>query len=162
MYVDTTYTSGQHSSYKIVKGTKYWTTYRLYFGIDIGDQNKSWAPHVICGSGRSNLEGWLRSSGRVMPFAVPRVWREPQNHHDDCYFCMINISKYRKVKGKRAMTNPSIPSSIAPVPQSDALPVPNPSSNVSNFLWVSVTNSNLYVLRLDPISCYVLVLCHFR
>ena len=162
MYVDTTYISSQHSSYKIVKGTKYCTAYRLHFGIDIGDQDKSWAPHVICGSCRSNLERWLRGSGRVMPFAVTRVWREPQNHLDDCYFCMINISKYRKVRGKRAITYPSIPSSIAPVPHNDASPVPNPSSNVSNFLWVSVTNSNLYVLRLDPISCYVLVLYHFR
>ena len=52
------------------------------------------------------------------------------------------------------MMYPSIPSSIAPVPHSDALPVPNPPSNVSNFLWVSVTNSKSYVLRLDPISCY--------
>ena len=50
------------------------------------------------------------------------------------------------------MTYPIIPSSIAPVPHSDTLPVPNPTSNVNNFLWVSVTNSNLYVLRLDPIS----------
>ena len=60
------------------------------------------------------------------------------------------------------MMYPSIPSSIAPVPHRDALPVSNPSSNVSNFLWVSVTNSNLYVPRLDPISCYVLVFYHFR
>ena len=97
-----------------------------------------------------------------MSFAVSRVWRELQNHHDDCYFCMINNSKYRKVRGRRAMTYPSVPLSIAPVPHSDALLVPNPPSNVSNFLWVSVTNSNLYVLRLDPISCYVLVLYHFR
>ena len=60
------------------------------------------------------------------------------------------------------MTYPSIPSFIALVSHSDALPVPNPPSNVSNFLWLSVTNSNLYVLRLDTISCYVLVLYHFR
>ena len=146
-----------------MKGTKYWTAYRLYFGMDIGDQDKSWAPYVICGSCRSNLEGWLRGSGRVMSFAVPRVWKEPQNHHDDCYFCMINISKYRKVRG-RAMTYPSILSSIALVPHRDALPVSNQPSNVSNFLWVSVTNSNLYVLRPDPIFCYagLLVLYHFR
>ena len=97
-----------------------------------------------------------------MPFTVPRAWTEPQNHHDDCYFCMINILKYCKVRERRAMAYPSIPSFIAPVPQSDTLPVPNPLSNVSNFLWVSVTNSNLYVLRLDSISCYVLVLYHFR
>ncbi|KAI6646139.1 hypothetical protein LOD99_9490 [Oopsacas minuta] len=33
-----------------------------------------------------------------MPFAIPRVWRELQNHHDDCYFCMINTAKYRKLE----------------------------------------------------------------
>ena len=129
--------------------------------MDIGDQDRFWAPHVICGSCRSNLEGWLRGSGRLS-FAFPRVWKEPQNHHDDCYFCMINILKYRKVRGRRAMTYSSIFSSIAPVPHSDALTIPNPPSNVSNFLWVSVTNSNLYVLRPDPISCHVLVLYHFK
>ena len=111
-YVSGYYISGQHSSYNIVKGTKYRTAYSLYFGMDIGDQDTSWAPHVICGSCRSNLEGWLRGSQRVMSFAVHRAWRESQNHHGDCYFCMINISKYRKVRGKRAMTYPSIPSSI--------------------------------------------------
>ena len=108
-YVCRYYNSGEHSSYKSVKGTKHWTAYRLYFGIDFGNQDKSWAPHVICGSCRSNLEGWLRSSGRVMSFAVSRVWREPQNHHDDYYYCMISISKYRKVRGRRAMMYPSIP-----------------------------------------------------
>ena len=85
-YVCGYYISGQHSSYKIVKGTKYWAAYRLYFGMDIGDQDKSWAPHVIGGSCRSNLEGWLRGSETVISFAVSRVWREPQNHHDGCYF----------------------------------------------------------------------------
>ena len=102
------YISGKHTTYKILKGTKYWTAYKLYFRMEINDQDKPWAPHVICGSCRSNLEGWLRGSEKVMSFAV-RVCREPQNHYDDCYFCMINISKYRKVSGRRAMTYPSIP-----------------------------------------------------
>ena len=124
--------------------------------MDIGDQDKPWAPHVIYGSCRSNLEGCLSGYGKVMSFAVSRVWSEPQNHHDDCYFCMINISKYRKVSGRRAITYPSIPSSIAPVPHSETLPVPNPPSNVSFLVWI--TNTDLFVLRLDPISytvCYV-------
>ncbi|KAI6659861.1 hypothetical protein LOD99_14201 [Oopsacas minuta] len=71
---------------KYQKEAKYWEAYRLYFGMSIGDQEKAWAPHVIYGSCRSNLEAWLGGSARVMPFAIPRVWREPQNHHDDCYF----------------------------------------------------------------------------
>ena len=102
--------------------------------MDISDQNKPWAPHIICGSCRSNLEGWLRGSGKVMSFEVPRVWKESQNYHDDCYFCTINISKYRKVSGRRAMTYPSIPSSIASVPHSETLPVPNPLPNMSFFV----------------------------
>ncbi|KAI6657169.1 hypothetical protein LOD99_15955 [Oopsacas minuta] len=65
-----------------------------------------------------------------MPFAIPRVWRGPQNYHDDRNFCMINIAKYRKVKGRRALTYPSIPSSIAPVPHSETLPVPKPAANL--------------------------------
>ena len=115
-YVCGYYISSQHSLYKIVKGTKYWTAYKLYFGMDIGDQDKSWAPHVICGSCRSNLEGSLRGCGRVMPFTVPRAWTEPQNHHNDCYFCMINILKYCKVRERRAMAYPSIPSFIEVIP----------------------------------------------
>ena len=48
------------------------------------------------------------------------------------------------------MTYPSIPSSIATVLHNKTLPVPNPPSNVSFFLWI--TNTNLFFLRLDPIS----------
>ena len=51
------YISGKHTTYKNVKAKKYWTAYKLYFGMDIGDQDKFWASYVICGSCRSNLEG---------------------------------------------------------------------------------------------------------
>ena len=129
--------SGKHITYKIVKGTKHWTAYILYFWMYIGNQNKPWSPHVICGSSKSNLEEWLRGSGNVMSLAVSRVWREPQSHHDDCNFCMINISKYCKISG-RAMTYPSIPSLLASVPHNKTLPVPNPQSKV-NFFCGSLT-----------------------
>ena len=99
--------------------------------MDIGDQDKPWAPHTICGSCRSSLEGWLRGSRKCMPFAIPRIWREPQNHTDDCYFCMVNILKYRKVKSRKALTYPNIPSSIAIVFHNESLPVPSPPRNVS-------------------------------
>ena len=29
-----------------------------------------------------------------MPFAIPRIWREPTNHLTDCYFCMADVSHY--------------------------------------------------------------------
>ena len=61
-----------------------------------------------------------------MPFAIPRIWREPTNHLNDCYFCMVDVSHYRKIKDKRSIVYPSIPSSIAPVPHCEDLPIPEP------------------------------------
>ena len=59
-----------------------------------------------------------------MKFAIPRIWREPTNHTNDCCFCMVDPSKRRTGKNAPAYVYPSIPSSIAPVPHSDQLPVP--------------------------------------
>ena len=46
----------------ITLGTKFAKAYHAYFGMPIGDPDKSWAPHFCCGSCRSKLEGWLRGS----------------------------------------------------------------------------------------------------
>jgi len=77
-----------------------------------------------------------------MPFAIPRIWREPTNHHDNCYFCMVDISKYKKPKDRKKIVYPNIPSSIAPVNHGPKLPIPNPpqtnqaiSSNLIRRWW---------------------------
>lgn len=123
-YVCGEYISAKSVSYKIIMGNKFCLAYNAYFGMPIGDQDKSWAPHVSCGSCRSTLEGWYRGTTRKMSFAVPRIWREPQNHHDDCYFCMVDITKIKRGKGRRNIAYPDIPSSIAPVPHNEDLPIP--------------------------------------
>ncbi len=69
--------------------------YHAYFGMPVGDQDKPWAPHVICDYCRRTLEGWFRGEKRAMRFAVPRVWREPTNHLTDCYFCMVDPRRAR-------------------------------------------------------------------
>ena len=45
-----------------------------------------------------------------------------QNHHDDHYFCLIDITKF-KGKKRTALAYPDIQSSIAPVPHSNEFPV---------------------------------------
>lgn len=101
--------------------------YHAYFGIPVGDQDKRWAPHVICDYCRRTLEGWFRGEKRAMRFAIPRVWREPSNHLTDCYFCMVDPTKRRKGKNAPPTKYPDIPSSIAPVPHNTInLPVPQP------------------------------------
>ena len=59
-----------------------------------------------------------------MLIAIPRIWWEPTNHLNDCYFCMVDVSHYRKSKDKRSIVYPSIPSSIAPVPHCEDLLIP--------------------------------------
>ena len=94
--------------------------------MNMGNQDKSWTPLFCCGSCTSTLEGWVRGSRKCMPFAIPRIWREPANYHDNCYFCMVDISKYKKTKDRKKIVYPSILSSIAPVNYGPELPIRQP------------------------------------
>ena len=74
-----------------------------------------------------SFQGGIEEKKRAMKFAMPRIWREPTNHINDCYFSMVDPSKRRTGKNAPAIVYPSIPSSIASVPHSDQLPVPIPT-----------------------------------
>ncbi|XP_073992966.1 uncharacterized protein [Rhodnius prolixus] len=71
--------------------------YEAYFDCPVRNQDKPWAPHVACSYCKRCLEGWYRGEKRSMKFAIPRIWREPKDHITDCYFCMVNPSKRRRV-----------------------------------------------------------------
>jgi hypothetical protein len=81
--------------------------YCLYFGCPLGDQDKSWAPHVICTACSSGLRDWLNKRKKSMPFAVPMVWREPRDHHSDCYFCMVDTAGFSS-KNKHKIIYPNL------------------------------------------------------
>ena len=66
--------------------------YLGYFGVQLGDQDKTWAPHVVCKTCTEHLREWTTGKRKSLKFGVPMVWREPTNHIDDCYFCMVNVS----------------------------------------------------------------------
>jgi hypothetical protein len=44
---------------------------------------------------------------------------------------MIDITKYKNIKNSRNLKYPSIPSSMAPIPHSDDVPIPNPPEHPS-------------------------------
>ena len=135
----------KHTSYKIAKGAKYWTAYKLHFEMDIGDQDQSCTPHTTCGSCQSNLKGWPGGSRKSILFAISKIWKESKNHGDDCYFYMTNILKYRAVEGKKALMYLNIPSSTAPVSHDESLPVPSPPQNES-YAKLSLRN-NVYAIH---------------
>ena len=105
------------------------TAYWYYFGCKVGNQDKSWAPHIcftVCNSG---LTQWLNGKRKAMAFAVPMVWREPQNHTTDCYFCTTNITGFNK-KNKHNIVYPDCDSALKPVPHDVENPVPVPPSDI--------------------------------
>ena len=74
--------------------------YKVYFGMKLGDHDKSWAPHIVCKTCVESLRGW--TNGKLkLKFAVPMIWREPKNHFDDCYFCLNNMNGFNEKQGKK-------------------------------------------------------------
>ena len=52
------------------------------------------------------------------------VWREPNNHVDDCYFCMVYLIKVSS-RTISKVEYPGISSAIRPILHSADLPVPS-------------------------------------
>lgn len=125
--------------------------YKLYFGCEIGDQDKKWAPHVSCGSCESGLKKWMQGARSSMPFAVPMIWREPRDHSTDCYFCLTKITGFN-AKNKNRIIYPDLPSAIRPVPHSDELPVPTkPTVDETNMGDTDSTEQSSTSVDVDPV-----------
>lgn len=105
--------------------------YLLYFGIRLGDQDKSWAPHKVCYVCVEDLRKWSKSQKKTFKFAVPMIWREPRNHSDDCYFCSVDITGHNS-KNKKVISYPNLLSAIRPVEHSEVLPVPEPPNDLNS------------------------------
>lgn len=104
--------------------------YKLYFGCGVGDQDKTWAPHVSCVRCSAGLYTWSKS-GRGLPFAVLMVWREQCDHVSDCYFCALSIKRVSD-KTRKCLRYPSTQSAIRPILHSPDLPVPAPPTSPLN------------------------------
>ena len=97
--------------------------YLTYFKVKLGDQDKSWAPHIVCKTCFEHLRQWTKKQRKCLRFAIPMVWREPKDHYSDCYFCGIK-TKGSNRKNATSLTYPSLDSAIRPVVHSEELPVP--------------------------------------
>jgi len=97
-------------------------SYLAYFGVRLGDQDKSWAPHIACKTCVELLRSWTKGK-RQLKFGIPMVWREPKDHVTDCYFCMNDMRGYNMHK-KNIWIYPNLDSAIRPVLHCEAVPVP--------------------------------------
>ena len=99
----------------------YKKAYRAYFQVELGDQDKKWAPHIICKTCFENMRLWTSGKLKSLGHAIPMIWWEPQNHFNHCYFCSVSIAELNQKKSK-SVTYPSIPTAIRLVLHSDELP----------------------------------------
>ena len=97
--------------------------YLAYFGVPLGDQDKSWAPHQVCTTCVETLRSWSQGKNAKLKFGVPIVCREPKHDVDDCYFCLVNVKGFNK-KNKQHLIYSNIHSAMRPIPHSDKVPVP--------------------------------------
>ena len=72
----------------------------------------------VCTTCVETLRSWSQGKNVKLKFNVPMVWREPKNHVDDCYRCLVNVKGFNK-KNKQHLQYPNIP-----IPHSDKVPVP--------------------------------------
>lgn len=107
----------------IYQTTKYY--YSLYFGLEVTNQGEDWAPSIVCNTCEANLSMWMRGKRLAMPFGIPMVWRKPQNHSTDCYFCQTIVRGFSS-KNKNKIFYPDCKAADKPVPHSRELLVPTP------------------------------------
>ena len=98
-------------------------TFHAYFGMKPGDQDKAWAPHMVCKSCTECLRQWSKGKKTSLKFGIPMVRREPKNHVSDCYFCAIDVTGINR-KNRKVLKYPDLESARRSVAHSDECPVP--------------------------------------
>ncbi|ESO06027.1 hypothetical protein HELRODRAFT_160140 [Helobdella robusta] len=97
--------------------------YHAYFGIKLGDQDKDWAPHMVCKACTVYLRQWTKGKKTCLKFGIPMVWREQRNHDTDCYFCSIDLTGINR-KNRSSLEYPDLQSARRLVAHCDDIPVP--------------------------------------
>ena len=97
-------------------------TLHLYFGLKVGNQAKTWAPHKCSTHCGRYLRSWLNA---INAFVIPMDRKAQKDHSTDCYFCMTLISGF-SIRSKYCIKYPNIPSVIRPASHDGILPVSKP------------------------------------
>jgi len=101
----------------------YRRAYHAYFQVKLGDQDKSWAPHIVCKTCKEQIRQWSNGTGKSLKSGIPMAWREAQNHENDCYFCSIDTTGLNNKK-RKSKSYPCLKPAIRPVLHSSEVPIP--------------------------------------
>ena len=104
-------------------------TYLDYFGVNLSDHDKLFAPHVCCKTYVEKSRGWRNGKRKTISFAFPISWREGTDQITDCYFCMINLKAMNR-NNQRHIQYPDFPSVIRSIPHGSDFPIPESNGNM--------------------------------
>ena len=93
------------------------------------------------------LRDWNNGKKKIMPFAIPMVWRESKDHITDGRFYMINVKGINR-KNKHHVQYSDVPSTIWPILRGSDLLISEPDVNMeynSHFEYSEMT----YAARVD-------------
>lgn len=87
---------------------------------------KPWIPQKVCKTCVEVLRLWTNKKRNKFRYETTMIWNEPMNHHDDCYFCLVDITGINR-KNRAKWEFPCIRSAhrrvlspkISPEPQAD-------------------------------------------
>ena len=66
--------------------------YEIYFQIKPENGEKYWIPNSCFWNCAISLRSVYRGDfDHLFRFTSPTSWRKPQNHIDDCYFCLTDV-----------------------------------------------------------------------
>ncbi|EFA13536.1 hypothetical protein TcasGA2_TC005054 [Tribolium castaneum] len=89
--------------------------YFAYFNLEIKDIDKTWTPNNVCKMCTEHLRQWINGQRSHLKCSVPMIWKEPKNHYNDCYFCLVKVHGINPKK----MTYPDLVSARRPIPHSE-------------------------------------------
>ena len=126
--------------------------YKHYFGCKICDKDKAWAPHICCKNCYTGLTYWLNGKQKSILFALQEIWCEPTNHANNCYFCLIKVSRYSK-STKSRIVYPECPSALRPVTHlHENIPIPS-TSPVSELKNDKSSAKSIYIFLNIKVIC---------
>src|SRR6218665_1258274 len=108
--------------------------YFAYFGVWVGDQDTSWAPHRVCSSFVEGLCMWSQGKVESFRFGAPMymIWMELQNHSVDCQFLFVQHKEVQLIKSKRSIFYTNLESALRHVPYGPDILTPLPPERLGN------------------------------
>ena len=98
-------------------------TYHVYFSIYLGDQDRVWAPDMVCKSCTEYLRQWTKGTKNSLKFGILMVWMEQSNHATDCCFCAIDLTGINN-NNRSSLKYSDLDSARHPVALCENTPIP--------------------------------------